>query len=88
MLSSWLGKMLVPSSWSEEHLLIYKRRQFCDDKQASVVRVNFKLIVRCLKKFFVECSRFSQEIVTLEAVLDHLGVNECPLAILNGFNIL
>ena len=34
-------------SGSEEHLLIYKGKQLCDDKQASSVLVNFKLIVRC-----------------------------------------
>ena len=34
-------------SGSEEHLLIYQGRQLCDDKQAPLVLVNFKLIVRC-----------------------------------------
>ena len=32
---------------SEEHLLIYQRRQLCNDNQAHSVLVNFKLIVRC-----------------------------------------
>ena len=50
MLCSWLGKTLVPSSWSEEHLLIYQRRQLCDDKQAPSVLANFKLIVKCFSK--------------------------------------
>ena len=31
---------------SEEHLLIYQGRQLCDDKQAPLVLVNLKLIVR------------------------------------------
>ena len=30
----------------------------------------------------------SEEIVTSQAVLDHLGVTEWPLPILNGLNIL
>ena len=42
---------------SEEHLLIYQGRQLWDDKQAPSVLVNFKLIVRCFCKLFVECSR-------------------------------
>ena len=29
----------------------------CDDKQAPSILVNFKLIVRCFLKFFVECSQ-------------------------------
>ena len=32
---------------SEEHLLMYQRKQLCDDKQALSVLVNFKLTVRC-----------------------------------------
>ena len=32
-------------SGSEKHLLIYQGRQLCDDKQAPLVLVNFKLIV-------------------------------------------
>ena len=42
---------------SEENFLIYQARQLCDDKQSPSVMVNFKLIVRCFLKFFVECSR-------------------------------
>ena len=39
------GKISVPGS--EEHLLIYKEKQLCDEKQAPSVLVNFKLILRC-----------------------------------------
>ena len=32
---------------SEEHLLVYHRRQLCDEKQAPSVLVNLKLIAGC-----------------------------------------